>query len=133
MRRTTPDGTPVPDFIPYFPERRSKRGWTPDVQRLFIGLLTATGSARASARAVERSLRSAYQLRARHGAESFAAAWTEAAARGHEVARLEALVRATQSLDRPGQDDRDDRLALALIGTRDSGDAAFSEQRYRLE
>ena len=123
MQPITPDGIPIPQFIPWFPVRQTRHDWSPDVQRLFIALLTTTGSARIAAKAVRRSIRSAYQLRDRSGAESFAAAWTEAAARGHDMARLAALERMPT----------DERLALALIGTRDSGAAAFGEHHYRLE
>ncbi len=50
-------------------------GWTPDVQCAFLAALYLTGSVSAAAHRVGRSRATAYALRKRPGAESFAAAW----------------------------------------------------------
>ena len=70
------------------PTRRARHdGWTPDRQRRFIAALEATGVVSASARSVGKTLSSAYVLRKRPGAESFAGAWDAAL----DIARDRAL------------------------------------------
>ncbi|HVQ07138.1 MAG TPA: hypothetical protein VMS43_01760 [Allosphingosinicella sp.] len=64
----------APDFTPV-PVRARKDGWTPERQRRFIAVLRRGRSVGAAARAVGMSRESAYRLRERPGAESFAAAW----------------------------------------------------------
>lgn len=64
----------APDFTPV-PVRARNDGWAPALQRAFIAALCRTRSVSAAARAVGMSRESAYRLRARPGAESFAAAW----------------------------------------------------------
>jgi hypothetical protein len=64
----------VPPFLPV-PVRARADGWTEDRQARFIGLLAETGSVAAAARAVGLSETSAYRLRKRAGAGSFAHAW----------------------------------------------------------
>jgi len=71
---------------------RSRRdGWSPAVQSAFLAQLFLHGSVAAAARAVGRSRASAYALRKKRGAESFAAAWdrvlTGPADRGESPAR----------------------------------------------
>lgn len=90
----TPEGVPIPAFTPWTGERRRGSGWTPHAQWLFIAALTRLGCVATAARAAGRSVRSAYRLRDRPGAESFAAAWASAAARGREVAQEVAIQRA---------------------------------------
>jgi hypothetical protein len=68
---------PVPDFTPV-PVRARKDGWTVERQREFIGLLHVRPNIGEAAKAVGMSRRSAYRLRERPGAESFAAAWDSA-------------------------------------------------------
>ena len=78
---TTPefrDYSPAFDPVPSASTRRD--GWTPDKQRAFIERLGECGVVSIAARAVGMSPKSAYVLRKRPGAESFAAAWDEAAA-----------------------------------------------------
>ncbi|HMG47079.1 MAG TPA: hypothetical protein VK614_06435 [Allosphingosinicella sp.] len=70
-RRTIPAFTPVP-------VRARKDGWMPERQREFIRLLHVRPDIGKAARAVGMSRRSAYRLRERFGAESFAAAWDAA-------------------------------------------------------
>lgn len=55
--------------------RRRKDGWTHKVQCAFLAALYAHGSVAAAAKAVGRSRASAYKLRARPWAQSFAASW----------------------------------------------------------
>lgn len=62
-------------FDPVPMARRSARGWTVARQRAFIAALAHYGVVSDAARAVGMSVRSAYALRLRPGAESFDAAW----------------------------------------------------------
>jgi len=55
--------------------RYRRDGWTPGRQSDFLGHLAETWSVAAAARHVGKSRESAYRLRDRPGAESFAAAW----------------------------------------------------------
>ncbi len=55
--------------------RGRQDGWNPQVQCVFLAQLFLTGSVAMAAKRVGRSRASAYKLRRRHGAESFAAAW----------------------------------------------------------
>jgi hypothetical protein len=64
----------VPAFTPV-PLRFRKDGWTPARQADFLGQLAETGSVSAAARHVGMTRESAYRLRDKDGAQSFAAAW----------------------------------------------------------
>jgi hypothetical protein len=64
----------VPPFVPV-PLRTRRDGWTAERQGRFIGWLAQTGSVAAAAQRVGCSRETAYRLRRRQGAESFAAAW----------------------------------------------------------
>lgn len=64
----------IPAFLPV-PLRGRANGWTAIKQGEFIGFLAETGSVAQAARMVGMSRKSAYKLRARPGAEGFAAAW----------------------------------------------------------
>ena len=64
----------VPAFTPV-PLRYRRDGWTPGRQSDFLGRLAETRSVAAAARHVGKSRESAYRLRDKPGAESFAAAW----------------------------------------------------------
>ena len=66
-----------PAFTPV-PLRTRADGWTPRRQALFVGWLAETGSVTAAAARVGCSRESAYRLRRKRGAESFAAAWDAA-------------------------------------------------------
>lgn len=83
----TPEGDEVPDFIPWRPQRQRSGGWSIHDQRLFIHELVRCGSVAAAARAVGKSARSAYLLREKRGAESFAVAWHRAQAVGIDKLR----------------------------------------------
>jgi len=67
----------VPTFYPV-PLRSRRDGWTVRRQTDFLGFLAETGSVTAAAEMVGMSRKNAYALRARRGAESFAAAWDAA-------------------------------------------------------
>lgn len=67
----------VPPFYPV-PTRSRRDGWAVRRQTDFLGYLAETGSVMAAAEMVGMSRKSAYQLRAKPGAESFAAAWDAA-------------------------------------------------------
>jgi hypothetical protein len=82
----TPDSPPaprpyrrlrVPAFYPV-PTRTRRDGWTIERQADFLGMLAETGSVIGACEAVGISRKSAYRLRDRPGAESFAAAWDAA-------------------------------------------------------
>lgn len=90
----TPEGVPVPRFTPWAGRNHNPRGWTPARQLGFIRALTRCGSARAAAAAVGKSVRSAYLLRDKPGAASFAAAWDQAAIAGRRNAVDSAIDRA---------------------------------------
>ena len=70
----------VPAFTPV-PLRYRRDGWTPGRQADFLGHLAEAGSVAAAARHVGRSRESAYRLRDKPGAGSFAAAWDSILAR----------------------------------------------------
>ena len=76
----------VPPFLAV-PLRPRADGWTPERQARFIGLLAETGSVAEAARRVGMSRESAWRLRRRAGAASFAHAWdaVEALRRGEPV------------------------------------------------
>lgn len=78
----------LPHFIPVPLARSRKDGWTPARQRIFLAALAATGVVSRAAKAAEMGVTSAYNLRRRKGAESFAAAWdqVERAARERALA-----------------------------------------------
>lgn len=76
------------------PVRARRDGWTAERQRAFIRALRRIASATTAARSVGMSRRSAYRLRERPGAESFAAAWDEAVERGTDNVRDHVIDRA---------------------------------------
>ena len=86
---TTRPGSP---FTPVPITRARHDGWSPDRQRRFVDALARLVSVHAAARAVGSSRTSAYKLRARTGAESFAAAW-DAALSDHRVELFDTLFR----------------------------------------
>ncbi|WP_114521492.1 hypothetical protein [Altererythrobacter sp. ZODW24] len=67
----------IPPFHPV-PVRARSDGWTPLKQSEFIGMLAETRSVAAAARFVGMARETAYRLRVKPGAESFAAAWDAA-------------------------------------------------------
>lgn len=75
----------VPAFYPV-PVRPNRNGWTLERQAHFLGYLGETGSVSAACARVGMSRNSAYKLRKKPNAESFAAAWD--AALGMPVRRV---------------------------------------------
>lgn len=69
-------------FTPVPAQRRRADGWTPETQANFIRALEAMGSVGKAARAVGMGRASAYRLRERPDAVSFAAAWDRAISMG---------------------------------------------------
>lgn len=91
----------IPPFYPV-PVRARQDGWTPRRQADFLGWLAETGSVAAACARVGKSRESAYKLRRRRDAESFAAAWD--AALGAPVRKLtvdDLEYRALRGLIRP--------------------------------
>ena len=91
---------PLLGFAPYAHVAPRRNSITPDRQRKFIAHLAATGIVKQAARHIGASLEALYKIRAKPGAEEFAAAWDAAVDRG--VARLEdcALARAIEGEER---------------------------------
>ncbi|WP_256731304.1 hypothetical protein [Sphingomonas sp. dw_22] len=87
---TLPDPSEDEDDLPAFtpvPLARSRHdGWTPERQRGFIAALAETGLVARAAQSVGMGARSAYVLRRRPGAESFAIAWDMVADEARERA-----------------------------------------------
>lgn len=116
--------TPFP-FTPA-PSRRARHdGWTPLRQVQFIEALAVMANVEAACRAVGLSPSSAYALRKKPGAESFAAAWDDALFAGRQRAFEIAYERATKGYQVPrfykgqfvGMSHRfDHRLALRALG-----------------
>ncbi len=125
----TPEGVPIPAFTPWRAKREQSAGWSPLTQRAFIHELTRIGNVGAAARAVGRTSRSAYQLREKAGAESFAAAWEAAKLAGRDNAAQVAIERALHGemvpTFRNGQFTgykviHNDRMLMAAIRAEDS-------------
>ena len=88
-------------FTPAPTRRRRHDGWTPARQRAFIAALAELGLVAAAVEQVGMSRKSAYALRERPGAESFAAAWDEALAQGRTNAALVGVHRAVRGVTVP--------------------------------
>lgn len=76
----------VPAFAPV-PLRARAGGWTPETQAAFLGILAETGCVRTAAQRVGMSRETAYRLRRKPGAGSFAAAWDRALGRADAPSR----------------------------------------------
>lgn len=111
-------------FTPVRTAAKRSDGWTPRKQHAFIRALAASGIVAAAARSVGMGATSAYNLRRRAGAESFAAAWD----RARQAARAAALERALQRAFEPSTTPRfyrgeyvgtfrafDDRMMIAAL------------------
>ena len=114
-------------FVPVPFARTRHDGWTPERQSGFLETLAVTGVVAAAARAVRMSAQSAYRLRDRPGAESFAAAWDAAAAEGYSRALSIAIKRGMTGYEVPrfcrgrevGRIHKfDHRMAMAALNTR---------------
>ncbi len=73
---------------------RRRNGWTAEKQRVFIEALSKIGTVSAAAEAAGMSRKSAYALRERDGAESFADVWDFALGVGQDHVRGLAIDRA---------------------------------------
>jgi hypothetical protein len=76
-------------------------GWTPPRQIAFIAALAEIGMVSAAAKAIGMSRKSAYTLRKRPGAESFAAAWDAALEQGRANALSTAIARVMTGVATP--------------------------------
>jgi hypothetical protein len=87
------DRAPPFDPVPFLRQRHD--GWTQEKQRMFLAALAATGTVGTAARLVGMTRKSAYDLRLRDGAQSFAEAWEiavgESRARAFDVLMDRAL------------------------------------------
>jgi hypothetical protein len=119
------EGLPLEElaFTPV-PVRPRRDGWSPERQRAFIVRLALCGSVTASAQAVGKTRKAAYDLLRRPGSESFAAAWDRAFGYGRSRTCDFALERALLGEVKPvfyrgrrcGEHIRhDNRLLLALL------------------
>lgn len=92
---------PLLGFAPYLHKAPRRNSITPTLQRRFVASLAATGIVTQAARSIGKSMEALYKLRAKPGAEGFAAAWDAALDRGMQ--RLEdcALERAIQGTPTP--------------------------------
>jgi len=72
----------IPEFLRFtaVPLRAQHNGWTPELQLRFVLALARGVGVGEAARSLGKSRQSAYQLREKPGAGSFAAAWDRAAA-----------------------------------------------------
>lgn len=143
MRRDSASETSAPAFTPV-PVRARKDGWFPERQRVFIARLAATRCVHRAAEAVGMSRESAYRLRARPGAESFAAAWDKIMALRVGMGSAPSLVwhrafygsikpivrdgRVVGELHRP-----DNRALLTIMHRLDQADRARARMRARRE
>lgn len=109
MKRTPPKlGTKprhprVTGFVPVVRRRRAD-GWTPARQARFLAALALTRSVAAAARRAGLARETAYRLRRKAGAESFADAWDRALGREpgrRKVTAGERRLRALQGLLKP--------------------------------
>lgn len=138
--------TQSPDLLHFapVPHARRARGWTHDAQLAFIAALARCGVVAQAARSVGCSPRSAYYLRQRPGADSFAAAWDWALEMGLDESRARAVALARERQERPivrrGQIvgtrvETDHRLlfaALRALGAERSGARAAMPHRQRI-
>jgi hypothetical protein len=91
-----------PDTLPFTPAPcRRHNGWTAERQRAFIRHLGRLGLVAPAARAVGMSRQSAYALREKPGAESFAEAWDLALEMGLGNAEDHAITRALEGYEVP--------------------------------
>ncbi len=88
----------VLEFTPVQTSSSRRDGWTADRQRRFLALLALTGVVAAAARAIGMSATSAYNLRRRDDAGSFATAWDIAVEQARHHALAEAYDRAANGV-----------------------------------
>lgn len=88
----------VPAFSPA-PTRERADGWTPARQAAFLAHLAITRSVSAAARRVKMARETAYRLRRRRGAESFAAAWDAVLGRAGGKRKVTTAERRRRAID----------------------------------
>lgn len=122
-----PDSPALPAFdVPFDPVPVVARhdGWTPDKQRGFVDALAACGCVKAAAGHVGMTAKSAYRLRNRADAASFAAVWDhaqrEGVARTHDNAVERAIYGEQVPIYRRGRQvgtrvRHDNRLVCAML------------------
>lgn len=91
----------LPDFTPVATARSRRDGWTPERQRDFLAALATTGIVAQAAKSVGMGVTSAYNLRRRPDAGSFAAAWDIAETSARERALIFLIDQATKGTTRP--------------------------------
>lgn len=115
------DDDPLLAFAPYLHARPRRNSITPERQRRFVAALAATGIVQQAARSIGKSMEALYKLRAKPGAEGFAAAWDAALRWGAERIEDCALERAmAEDWDLDGWKGRGDALLLYLMRLRTS-------------
>jgi hypothetical protein len=87
-----------PTFTPVPLARNRHDGWTPERQRLFLIALAALGTVDAAAQAVGMSRISAYNLKKRDCADSFAREWDRAVGFGRSMMFDYAMERAINGI-----------------------------------
>ncbi|WP_194955781.1 hypothetical protein [Tsuneonella amylolytica] len=113
------DDDPLLAFAPYLHPAPRSNSITPERQRRFVATLAATGIVNQAARSIGKSMEALYKLRARPGAEGFAAAWDAALRWGAERIEDCALERAMrEDWDFDGWAGRGDALLLYLMQRR---------------
>ena len=93
-----PDEDPAPPFTPVPMQRTRHDGWTPQRQLAFIRVLAVTGQVSVACRTVGISRKSAYALRDRPDAASFARAWDIALTSGRQRMIDQVMTRAIQGV-----------------------------------
>ncbi len=96
--RRRPRHPRVPAFSPV-PTRERADGWTPARQAAFLAHLAVTRSVSAAARRVKMARETAYRLRRKAGAESFAAAWDAVLGRGTGKRKVTTAERRRRAID----------------------------------
>lgn len=94
--QTISDYEPIFTLVPLARVRHD--GWTPERQRLFLIALAALGTVDAAAQAVGMSRISAYNLKKRPGADSFAREWDRAVGFGRSMMFDYAMERAIKGV-----------------------------------
>ena len=133
----------VPAFLPVATRAR-KDGWTARRQAAFLAALAITGSVGEAARRVSMARETAYRLRRREGAESFAAAWDAILGRcigaERKVTPDERARRAIEGLLKPviyrgrhvaNQRKPDNSALLAYLAQLDRGQGSARSERER--
>lgn len=95
------DEDALPAFTPVPLARSRHDGWTPERQRGFIAALAESGIVASAARRVGMGVTTAYALRKRPGAESFAAAWDRVEHEARQRALTYVLDHAINGVTRP--------------------------------